>query len=298
MDAGVGTRAGHSPLLVAGALATVYVVWGSTYLFIRYAAAAYPPLFFPGFRYAVSGLLMTGWLLLRGHPQPSLRQLRNAALVGMLLLNGGNGFVVFAERKVGSALAAVVFATVPLWTGLFAWLLGHRATRLQWLGTVIGFAGVLLLNLSGDFAAAPSAALELLCGALTWSLGTVLAPRLELPKGAMSSAMQMLLAGVFFLAGSAALGEHWLLAAPPRAMFAVVYLILFGSLLAFTAYVYLTRAVSPTIVTSYAYVNPVIAVLLGVYLGGEHFGALDVAAMLLVLASVVLIILARRRPAA
>ncbi|MBL6752286.1 MAG: drug/metabolite exporter YedA [Nevskia sp.] len=291
-------RKGASPLLVALSMLVVYVVWGSTYLFIRFAVEGYPPLFFPGVRFVAAGLLMGGVLLLRGHPRPSRRQLRNALLVGMLLLNGGNGFVVMAERSVGSALSATMLGTVPLWTGLFAYFFGHRPAPAQWLGMVVGFAGVVVLKMSGDFAASPAGAVMLLLAAASWALGTVLGSRLDLPKGVMSGAVQMVLAGILFLAGSAAAGEHWTLAAPLRAQLALLYLLLFGSVLAFTAYIYLTQHVSPTMATSYAYVNPIIAALLGVYLGGERFGANDVLAMILVLAGVALILGFRRpRPA-
>jgi drug/metabolite transporter (DMT)-like permease len=283
-------RATASPLLVLLAMLTIYVVWGSTYLAIRFAVQGYPPLFFPGFRFVVAGVLMLGVLALRGYPRPTLRQLRNALLIGMLLLNGGNGFVVFAERSVGSALSAIMVGTVPLWVGLFSFWFGNRPSPLQWLGMVIGFGGIVVLNLSGDFAASPGAAVLLLLAAACWALGTALSGRLELPRGAMGSATQMVLAGSLFLVASAAAGEHWSLVAPRSAVYALLYLILFGSVLAFSAYMYLTQNVSPTLLTSYAYVNPVIAVLLAVWLGGEHFGTHELVAIVLVLAGVGLIL--------
>jgi drug/metabolite transporter (DMT)-like permease len=295
--AGGIVRGSASPVLVLLAMLTVYIVWGSTYLAIRFAVEGYPPMFFPACRFIVAGVVMSSVLLLLRHPLPSRRQARNALLVGALLLNGGNGFVVLAERSVGSALAATTLGTIPLWAGLISYFFGHRPSPVQWLGMVVGFAGIVVLNLSGDFAATPAAAVMLMLAAASWSLGTVLSGRLDLPKGAMSSATQMVMAGILFLAASAIAGERWTLAAPPRAQWALLYLVVFGSLLAFSAYMYLTQNVAPTLVTSYAYVNPVIAVLLGVWLGGEHFGARDVLAVILVLAGVALI-LGFRKPRA
>lgn len=284
-------------MLVALAMLTVYVVWGSTYLAIRFAVAGYPPLFFPGVRFVLAGTILMALLKLRGYPWPTLRQWGNAAVIGVLLLNFGNGCVVLAERSVGSGLAATAVATVPLWAALFAGIWGHWPVRAQWLGMVIGFAGVVVLNLGGDFAANPAAAALLLLASASWAFGTVWSRRLKLPAGMMSTACQMLAAGAIFLAASAARGEPWTLQAEPRAVFSLLYLALFGSVLAFSAFIYLTQNVAPAMSTSYAYVNPVIAVLLGVFLGGEHIGTGEFIAIALVLVGVALIVGYSPRPA-
>ena len=284
------------PLLVVLALVVVYLVWGSTYLAIRFALEGYPPLFFPGVRFVIAGGLLYGVLRLRGYARPTLRQWGNAAVIGFLLLNIGNGAVVYAERSVGSALAATAIATVPLWAALFAGLWGAWPRRVQWLGLIIGFAGIVVLNLGGDFAANPLSAGLLVLSPLAWAFGSVWSRRVRLPPGLMSSAAQMLVAGVLFLIASAAMGEPWHIAATPRALGALVYLAFFGSLLAFSAYMYLVQNVSPALATSYAYVNPVVALILGVTLGGEHFDTREYIAISVVLAGVVLIVL-NNRPA-
>jgi drug/metabolite transporter (DMT)-like permease len=277
-------------LLVITALLAVYLIWGSTYLAIRFALEGYPPLLFPGLRFLAAGTVLFGLLRLRGYPVPGLRQWRNAAVIGFLLLGLGNGAVVLAERSVGSALAATAVATVPLWTALCAGIWGHWPRRMQWLGMAVGFAGVVVLNLGGDFAANPAAAFCLLLASVSWAFGSVWSRRLDMPRGLMSSAAQMLTAGVMFLAASAARGEPWHLAASPKAAGALLYLTLFGSLLAYSAYIYLVQNVTPALATSYAYVNPVVALFLGVSLGGEHIAGGEFVAIALVLAGVALIV--------
>ena len=285
------------PLLVLLALLTVYVVWGSTYLAIRFALEGYPPLFFPGLRFLVAGSILFLFLRLRGHAMPTLRQWGNAALIGVLLLNIGNGGVVIAERSVGSALAATAVATVPLWAAMFAGIWGQWPVRLQWLGMVIGFIGIVVLNLGGDFAASPGAAMLLMLASATWAFGSVWSRRLQLPKGLMSSACQMLAAGAVFILGSALRGESWALLPSPKAAGALLYLIVFGSLLAFSAYMYLVQNVTPSLATSYAYANPVVALLFGLTLGGEHIVPSGYVAIALVLFGVALIVY-YNRPAA
>ncbi len=279
-----------APILPLLALLTVYLVWGSTYLAIRFALQGYPPLYFPALRFLLAGGILYLILRLRGRAAPTLRQWRNAAVIGFLLLDVGNGGVVMAERSVGSALAATAVATVPLWTALFGGILGQWPQRMQWLGLAIGFAGIVVLNLGGDFAANPAAAVLLIVSAATWAFGSMWSRRLDLPQGLMSSACQMLAAGVMFTVASALRGESWTLLPSAKAAGALLYLSLFGSLLAFSAYMYLVQNLTPSLATSYAYVNPVVAVLLGLSLGGEHIVSSGYAAIVLVLIGVVLIV--------
>jgi drug/metabolite transporter (DMT)-like permease len=282
------------PLVVLAALLTVYIVWGSTYLAIRFALEGYPPLFFPAVRFVIAGAILFGLLRLRGYPAPTLAQWRNAAMIGVLLLNVGNGGVVLAERWVGSALAATAVATVPLWAALCAGIWGHWPVRMQWLGMVVGFVGIVILNLGGDFAANPAAAILLTVASATWAFGSVWSRKLNLPKGLMSSACQMLAAGVVFLVVSALRGEHWGFSPSPRASGALLYLIVFGSLIAFSAYMFLVQNVTPALATSYAYVNPVVALLLGLTLGREHIVGSGYVAIVMVLAGVALIVFYNR----
>lgn len=277
-------------------LAAVYFVWGSTYLAIRFALEAYPPLFFPGVRFIAAGSILMIVLRLRGQRLPTAGQVARSAMIGFLLLNIGNGAVVYAQRDVGSALAATAVATMPLWASLCGGIWGVWPKPMQWLGLAVGFAGIALLNLDGDFAANPLSAALLIAASMSWAFGSVWSRRLDLPSGAMSTACQMLSAGVLFLVASAAAGESWQLVTTPKAMAALAYLTVFGSVVAFSAYMYLNQTVSPSLATSYAYVNPVVAVLLGALLAGELFVASELAAIVLVLSGVVLIVLNNRAP--
>lgn len=286
------------PLLVWLSLFCVYVIWGSTYLAIRFALDAYPPLFFPGLRFIFAGLVLMLVLRLRGSPLPTPRQFGYSVAVGFLLLNVGNGAVVYAQQSVGSALAATAVATMPLWASLFGGIWGQWPRKMQWIGLVVGFSGVVLLNIEGDFAANPFSAALLITASVSWAFGSVWSRRLDLPKGPMSTACQMLSAGVLFLVASRAAGESWQLVTTPKAMAALAYLAVFGSVIAFSAYIYLVQTVSPQLATSYAYINPVIALLFGVSLGGELFVASELAAMVLVLSGVLLIVLYNRPPKA
>lgn len=291
-------RATAPPLLVFFALVVVYLIWGSTYLAIRFALEGYAPLFFPGIRFVFAGGILFIILRLRGYAGPTRRQWLNSLAMGVLLLNIGNGGVVLAERSVGSALSATAIATVPLWATLFAGIWGAWPQRLQWIGLLLGFAGIITLNFGGDFAANPISAGLLVISAASWAFGSVWSRRLDLPKGLMSSTAQMLMAGMVFLIGSRISGESWHLLAAPRAMAGLLYLTLMGSVLAFSAYIFLIQNVSPALATSYAYANPVVAVLLGITLGHESFVRSEILAIALVLTGVVLIVLYNQKPAA
>lgn len=279
-------------------LVAVYFVWGSTYLAIHFALDAYPPLFFPGIRFIAAGSILLIVLRLRGYRLPTWGQFGRSMVVGFLLLNIGNGAVVYAQKSVGSALAATAVATMPLWTSLFGGIWGQWPKPLQWLGLAVGFSGIVLLNLGGDFAANPLSAALLISAAVSWAFGSVWSRRLDMPKGPMSTACQMLTAGIIFLIASAAVGESWQLVTTPKAMAALAYLTVFGSVIAFSAYIYLNQTVSPSLATSYAYVNPVVALLLGALLAGELFVASELAAIVLVLSGVLMIVLNNRKPKA
>lgn len=280
------------------ALLAVYVIWGSTYLGIRVALEGFPPLLMAGLRFLTAGAILYAVLRLRGTPAPTRREWGASAIVGGLLLVGGNGSVVIAEQWIASGLAALGVATVPLWTVLFMGLTGHWPRRWEWLALLLGFVGVVALNLEGDMRASPIGALALLFAAVSWAIGTVWGRSLPMPKGLLASATEMLTAGAMFLVLGAARGE-WIVAVPgARPLLAFAYLIVFGSLVAFSAFTYLTQHVQPALATSYAYVNPVVAVALGVVLLGERITPIGIVAMLIIVGSVALLALGRNRAAA
>ncbi|MDH5824703.1 drug/metabolite exporter YedA [Luteimonas sp. RD2P54] len=284
-------------LAVAGALALVYVIWGSTYLGIRFALeGGFPPLLMAGLRFVAAGTLMYTALRLRGLPAPSAAQWRNCTIMGVLLLGGGNGLVCIAEQTVSSGMAAIAVASAPLWIGLFVTLRGQRPGRLEWTGLAIGFVGVLWLNAGSSLTATPVGLVALLVAPVAWAFGSVWSRGRDLPSPFMTAAAQMLCGGGAMLLLGPLLGERFAAMPTLHGTLWVLYLIGFGSIVAFTAYVWLLHHVRPTLAGSYAYVNPVIAVVLGAWLAGERFTAHDIGAMAVILCGVVAITLARTRP--
>lgn len=274
---------------VACGLLAVYLVWGSTYLGIRYALEGFPPLLMAGIRFIVAGAALYLWLRLRGLPAPTGCQWANATVMGALLLGVGNGMVCVAQQRVSSGLAAIAVASMPLWAALFGALYGRRYRALEWIGVLVGFAGVVGLNLGVELRAQTWAALALLLAPVGWAFGSVWSRGRDLPPPLMSTAAQMLCGGVLLGIAAWLHGERIDAVPPPAAILAVVYLAVFGSIVAFGAYIWLLNNVRPALATSYAYVNPPIAVALGALLAGERVGAPTIVAMAVILVGVVLI---------
>ncbi len=279
---------------VVMALLTLYLAWSSTYLAIRISLESFPPLFIAGSRYMLVGAGMYAYLRLKGVSSPTRRQWLSSLAVGAFLLLGGTGGVVLAEQRVGSGIAALVLATTPLWTALFAGIWKQWPRRSEWIGVILGLCGIVLLNIEGDLRTYPAGAVLLFLSAASWSFGSVLSLRVQLPSGMMASAAQMFAGGLLVLLISIASGEHVPAHPSARAVTAMLWLAIFGSLLGYTAYTYLLKNVRPALATSYAYVNPVLAVLLGIWLAGETITAVTIGAMAIILAGVVLVILGQR----
>ncbi len=292
------------------ALVVVYVVWGSTYLAIRVGVRDLPPLTMAGLRYLTAGLLLypiavrTGAARLRASDRPGRRELLGAALVGLLLLVVGNGGLSIGEQTLDSGFAAVLVATVPLWMVLFAWPIDRaRPTRKAVGGLVIGLLGVAVLTGAGSGSRHPLGVVVVLGASCAWGLGSVLSHRLALPRRALvAAALEMIAGGVILLVAATVRGEYADLTwsqVPTSAWLALLYLIGPGSLLAFTAYGYALSRLPLATVSTYAYVNPVVAVVLGVVILGEHLTAHEVVGTVLVVASIALTLHRRRadRPA-
>ncbi|MFJ9992926.1 drug/metabolite exporter YedA [Pseudomonas putida] len=278
------------PWLLIGAFIALYLVWGSTYLAIRIGVESWPPLLMAGVRFVIAGSLLYGFLRWRGVPAPTWAQWRAAGAIGFLLLSCGNGGVTLAEHAgVASGVAALAVATVPLFTLLFGLLFGHRNSRLEWAGIFLGLAGIGLLNLGSNLQASPMGAALILFAAAAWAFGSVWSKNLPLPQGAMASAAEMLVGGAALLIGSALSGERLTQMPTAAGWGALAYLIFFGSIVAFSSYMYLLKHVRPAAATSYAYVNPVVAVLLGIAFAGEQIGAEECLAMGVIVGAVVLI---------
>ena len=276
-------------------LFALYVIWGSTYLAIRWALqGGFPPFLMAGTRFTLAGLILYTVLRLRGHANPTARQWGAGALIGLLLLVMGNGCVVFAQQWVPSGVVALVVGSVPLWAAVFGGLFGQWPGRAERWGLLIGFCGLVLLNLGSDMRGNLWAAFALLLGPVTWAFGSIWMRRLPLAQGLMSTATQMLTGGAMFLVLSFTLGERLTALPAPRALLAFGYLVVFGSLVAFSAYGYLLRNARPALATSYAYVNPMVAVLLGTFLAGESLSTWSFIAMGAILGAVVLLTRSKR----
>ncbi|ALB55463.1 drug/metabolite exporter YedA [Cronobacter universalis] len=280
------------PLL--GALFALYIIWGSTYFAIAIGVKSWPPFMMAGVRFLCAGVLLLTYLLATGHKLPARRQMLNAALIGVLLLAVGNGFVTVAEHQhVPSGIAAVMVATVPLFSLIFSRFFGIQTRKLEWLGVAIGLAGIVLLNSGGNLNGNPWGALLILIGSLSWAFGSVYGSRIELPKGMMAGAIEMLAAGLVLMAASLLTGERMTVMPDLSGFLAVGYLALFGSVIAINAYMYLIRNVSPAVATSYAYVNPVVAVLLGTGFGGESLSQMEWIALGVIIVAVLLVTLGK-----
>jgi drug/metabolite transporter (DMT)-like permease len=257
-------------VLILLALAAVYFVWGSTYLGIRFGLEGFPPLAMNAIRFIAAGGILYIWLRRRGAAAPTARQWRNAAAVGAILLIGGVGLVTIAEDLgVGSGLVATAVAVMPLWAALWAGLFGHWPVRLEWLGLGLGFGGVVLLAQEGDFQSTAMGTFLVIIAPVFWAFGSVWSGKLDLPDNSMATAAEMLSGGVMFAILSPVFGETFDGMPSAKAWLALAYLTLLGSLIAYSAYMYLLRTVRPTLATSYAYANPIVAVVLGITIGDE-----------------------------
>ena len=291
---------------VALAFAAVYVLWGSTYLAIRFGVETIPPFLMAGTRHLVAGLLLYIWMRSRGTPRPSATHWRSAAIIGGLMLLGGNGLVTWAEQRVPSGLAALIVASVPIWMAVLEGLEKRaRPGGAVIAGLLLGLAGIALLVAPGRFAGNghvdPLGALALLTAALCWSIGSLYSRRVPLPASTFTAtAMEMIAGGTWLWVAGLLFGEGsrlHLSAISMRSAVSLGYLILFGSLIGFTAYVWLLKATTAARVSTYAYVNPIVAVVLGALFAGEVITARVAIAALVIVGSVALIITSRSKPA-
>src|SRR3989304_1060306 len=276
------------------ALIAVYSSWGSTYLAIKIALTELPPLFMMGIRFFLFGIGFYAYLRLRGAPKPGRGEWLRSAVIGTFLMLGGSAGVAYAEQWVDSGLAALVIATTPLWTVLFAGIWKRWPNRLEWGGLLIGLVGIVVLNFEGDLRASPLGAILLVLAATSWAFGAAWSQNLKLPRGMMAGAAQMITGGAVVLLVSALWGERIVEMPSWKPVAAVLYLGIFGSLVGFTAYTYLLSRVRPALATSYAYVNPVLAVTLGIATAGERITMIGVIAMAIIIVGVVLVAFGQR----
>jgi drug/metabolite transporter (DMT)-like permease len=290
------------------AFASVYLIWGSTYLAIKFAIETIPPFLMAGVRFIISGLILYGWARMKGAPRPTRIHWKSAAVVGVLLLLGGNGGVVWAEQRVASGVAALIVAIVPVWIALMEWKSpgGKKPGWQVSAGLLAGTLGLLLLASPGASLGAQVdliGAAVLVFATLSWATGSIKAKHSPLPESPLlSTGMEMLMGGAALgLAGvlTGEVGQVNFAAMSNKSLLSLLYLTTFGSLVGFTAYIWLLRVGSPTRAATYAYVNPVVAVFLGWLLAGEAITPRTILATLVIVGGVVLITSARpRKPTA
>jgi drug/metabolite transporter (DMT)-like permease len=297
-EPGAGTR------LIAS-FAALWIIWGSTYLAIRVAIETLPPFLMSGVRFLVAGAMLYAWMRRRGEPVPTAPQWRAAAVIGGLLLLCGNGGVAWAEQYIPSGLAALIVAVVPIWMVLFDWIGGAaRPRRAVIAGLALGFLGVGVLVGPEDLVVGspvdPIATTVIVGGTIAWALGSIYSRGAPMPGSPrMSTAIQMLCGGALLTVAGALTGELGrvdLASVSLRSAAAWSYLVIFGSIVAYNAYVYLLRHTEPAKASTYAYVNPVIAVLLGWALLGEPLGPRVMLAVAMIIPAVAMIVSFRRPP--
>ena len=285
----------HLPRSVLIALLTVYIVWGSTYFAIQVALESFPPLMMIGTRFVAAGSILFLWQLWRGSRVPTLREWRDGGIIGILMLGGGTGLTACAEQYVSSGLTAVFIACSPMILSGLSGLFGDWPKRREWVGILCGFAGAVLLASDGEFSAKPAGIILLLAAILCWDVGSILSQKkLKMAAGGMGFASEMLVGGFFLVIASLTMGEQSPGPVTVNAVVAWCYLVTAGSLLAFTAYMFLLSKVHTGLAGSYAYVNPVIAVALGAAFGGEHISVKAMVAMTIILGSVMMLTSARK----
>jgi drug/metabolite transporter (DMT)-like permease len=290
-----------SRVQLIAAFAAVYIIWGSTYLAIRYAVLTLPPFLLAGARFTIAGLILCAVAAVRGETRPTAPQWRSATIMGALLLLGGNGAVVWAEQTVPSGITALLVAIVPLWLVLLEWLrTKQRPVTGVLIGVLVGLAGMIELigvdSLRGRGAVPVIGAIVLIVGSLSWAVGTLYGKTANLPRGLFGSGSEMLCGGLTLLVAAVVTGElngFDVQAVSSTSLLAVLYLIAFGSLIAYTAYSWLVHNASPATIGTYAYVNPVVAVFLGWAIAGEPVTTQTLIGATIIVAAVALITTAR-----
>lgn len=282
------------PLPVMGALIAVYIIWGATYLGGAIALESYPPFMLVAIRLSIAIVFMLTMLIVKRVQFPPVRQMINAAFIGGLMFGGGAGLVAFAQQQgVASGLASLGVAAVPLWATLFASFFGYRPSKLEIIGLTIGISGVAILNMENGMQSQPLGALALLTGPMLWAFGSMFSNRLTMPKGFMGTVFQMMGGALVLVVMSLLRGEQFPIEPSLGATAALILLAIFGTLVAFSAYMYLVRTVRPALATSYAYVNPVIAVMLGIVLLAEQISPTGILAMVVIVTGVVLVMMGK-----
>lgn len=272
------------------ALFCTYFFWGSTYLAIRFGIESFPPFLMAGLRFTIAGIILYIVMRCLGAPNPTRKQWLGASIIGILLPALGNGTVCYVQQTVSSSMAALSIATAPIWMAIFSSIWGHRITSKEWLGIAIGSVGIVLLNVGGSLYGDMASALLLLLAAACWSFGSVWSKHLDLPNGLMASATQMLAGGVALMLASGVRGEVWPQHISNKSWGAMLFLVVLGSLVTYSAYQYLLKTVRPLVATSNTFVNPVVAFTLGIWFANERIETVEFIALAVILVGVFLVL--------
>jgi drug/metabolite transporter (DMT)-like permease len=280
----------NQTLPILAALFCTYFIWGSTYLAIRFGIESFPPFLMAGIRFTLAGVILYIVMRFLGAPNPTKQQWLGASAVGLLLPALGNGTVCYVQQTVSSSVAALSIATAPIWMAVFSSIWGHKISSKEWLGIAVGLVGIVLLNLGGSLHGDFASALLLIFAAASWSFGSVWGKRLAMPQGLMASAAQMLAGGVALLMMSATQGEAWPQTISLKSWGALLFLVVLGSLVAYSAYQYLLKTVRPLVASSNTFVNPAVAFALGIWLANEHVTRIELIALGVILIGVYLVL--------
>ena len=280
----------NQALLIALALFCTYFIWGSTYLAIRFGIESFPPFLMAAMRFTVAGVIMYGVMRYLGSPNPTRQQWLGATAVGILLPAIGNGTVSYVQQTVPSSVAALSIATAPIWMAIFSSIWGHKINAREWLGIAIGFVGIALLNVGGSLQANFTNAALLIFAAASWSFGSVWSRHLAMPNGLMGAACQMLTGGLVLALVSAYAGETWPAQISAKSWGALMFLVVLGSLVAYSAYMYLLKTVRPLVASSNTFVNPIVAFAVGIWFANESVTSTEYAALAVILVGVFLVL--------
>jgi drug/metabolite transporter (DMT)-like permease len=267
-----------------------YFIWGSTYLAIRFGIESFPPFLMAGMRYTLAGSILYIAMLFLGAPNPTKRQWQAATAIGIMLPALGNGTVCYVQQTISSSVAALSIATAPIWMATFSSIWGHKITNKELLGIAIGLVGIVLLNVSGSLHGNLVSAMLLIFAAASWSFGSVWSKHMDLPSGLMASASQMLAGGVVLLGMSAFQNESWPQHISTKSWGAMLFLVVLGSIVAYSAYQYLLKTVRPLVASSNTFVNPVVAFIVGILFANEHIDTNEYIALAIILVGVFLVL--------
>ena len=282
----------NQTFLVIAALFCTYLIWGSTYLAIRFAIESFPPFLMAGLRFLVAGIILYAVMRALGSPNLTRKQWLGATIIGILLPAIGNGTVTYVQQTISSSVAALSIATAPIWMAIFSSIWGHHISRQEWVGIVIGLIGIVLLNMNGSLQGNYLSAALLIFAAASWSFGSVWSKHLDLPIGLMAPASQMLMGGIILIIVSFFQGETYPSVVSIKSWAAMIFLVVLGSLVAYSAYQYLLKNVRPLVASSNTFINPIVAFFVGISFANETVTRTEYVALGVILAGVFLVLAA------